>query len=242
MSISTYFSKAVNRGVSSAALGLVLLTGCVVHASDEVGAQTEDRQGSTPAVERQASTQSADGKAITLHGKSRQASEKFELETGLVIFELDHDGDSNVIVRLLDRDGKSVDTLFNQIGDFEGERGFEIRERGPYLLDIAADGNWNVTIRQPRPQQAEAAPTTLEGAGFGVTPFVQLEKGLNVFKMKHAGHGRFTVTLMDRDGHQVESLINTLGTFDGSKPVSIEKSGIYFLNVGGDGDWNIAVQ
>jgi hypothetical protein len=33
-----------------------------------------------------------------------------------------------------------------------------------------------------------------------------------------------------------------LGAFDGSKPVSIEKPGIYFLNVGADGDWSIDVE
>jgi hypothetical protein len=179
---------------------------------------------------------------IKLDGKGRQASDKFNLQSGLALIEISHDGDSNVIVRLLDENGKQIDTLFNQIGNFKGERGFMIPRDGECLADVVADGNWTLAIRQPRPTQGYSVPRTLEGTGYGVTDFIELNKGLKVFKMNHSGQGRFTVNLVDRDGRIVEPLINTLGTFSGSKPVSIEKPGIYFLNVAGDGDWTIQVQ
>ena len=143
------------------------------------------------------------------------------------------------MIRLLDEKGKDLDTLFNQIGTYNGEQGFAIPKGGRCLLDVAADGNWTVAIRQPRPIEGQALPTTLQGSGSDVTPFVQLDEGLVVFKMKHNGEARFRVTLRDQNGQLVDSLVNTLGAFDGSKPISIEKPGIYFLNVSADGDWSI---
>ena len=155
---------------------------------------------------------------------------------------MSHDGQSNVIIRLLDENGETIDTLFNQIGEFRGEQGFGLAGGGKRLLDVAADGNWTVAIRQPRPTAGQTPPTELQGRGYEATPFIQLEKGLVVFKMRHNGESRFRVTLRDENGRPVETLVNTLGAFDGSKPVSIEKPGIYFLNVGADGDWSIDAQ
>ncbi len=181
-------------------------------------------------------------KSIKLQGKGRQASEKFNLDAGLGIFDVDYDGDSNLIIKLLDRNGNQIDTLFNQIGTFKGNRGFTIPADGEYLLDVASNGNWSISISQPRPVEGNAAPSTMYGHGFGATEFVQLEEGLTVFKINYTGSGRFTVNLVDRDGHKIEQLINTLGPFEGSKPVKIEKPGLYFLNIGAEGDWTISVQ
>lgn len=216
-----------------ASLALVLLAGSVARAANNDEARSGNSQSS--------SVQTAQD-TIRLDGRGRQASQKFNLQPGLAVFKTTHDGSSNLIIRLLNHDGQAIDTLFNQIGKFDGERGFEIREAGEYLLDVAADGNWTVAIEQPRPTEGYTIPRTLEGHGYGVTPFIQLEKGLKVFKMRHNGSGRFSVYVMDQDGRKVEGLVNVPGKFDGSKPISLENPGIYFLNVAGDGDWSISVE
>jgi hypothetical protein len=182
------------------------------------------------------------GKTIKLHGKGRQASEQFALEPGLSIFEFTHNGTSNFIVKLLDENGKEIDTVVNQIGPFEGDYGFGYERGGRRLLDVTADGEWTVAIRQPRPTQGESLPASLQGTGTHTTPFLKLDKGLAIFKMKHNGDNRFIVRLRDKDGKLLEQLVNTLGAFDGSKPISIEEPGIYFLNVSADGDWSIDVE
>lgn len=241
------FVKFVS-GCPLATLGLVVLAGCVVRAADEQNLPLDEQQQTIEHADRQnGQLQSTEARNVgrenvQLQGKGPQASEKFNLEPGLVIFKVTHDGESNLVIRLLNRDGKAVDTLFNQIGEFSGQRGFTVREGGEYLLDVVGDGNWTVSVDQPRPTQGQAIPRQLAGWGFDVTPFVQLNKGLVVFKIQHRGDGRFTVNLMDHDGRLVESLINTLDNFDGSRPVSIEKPGIYFLNVGSPGNWTIDVQ
>jgi hypothetical protein len=213
-------------GVSSCALGVVLLSGSLVRGDDD----SDNTAGQRTAAGQQ-------NKTIKLQGKGRQASEKFVLEPGLSIFEVTNNGTANFIVRLLDENGKDVDMLINQIGPFAGDVGYGYEQGGRRLLDVAADGEWTVSIRQPRPTQGESLPATLQGTGSHATPFIQLEKGLVIFKMQHNGEGRFSVKLRDKDGKPIEQLVNTLGAFDGSKPISIEEPGIYFLNVSADGDW-----
>jgi hypothetical protein len=241
-------SSAAVKNLSCLLLGVVVFAGCA-HAADEATRQTGGNDNRSDAIsvrtggtEEGVEAQNATAKTIQLNGHGRQASEKFVLEPGLSVFTIHHDGDSNVVVRLLDREGKSVDTLFNQIGAFDGERGFAIAEGGQYLLDVAADGQWTIGIRQPRATEGQSIPRSLEGRGCGVTEFIHLDKGLAVFKMKHQGKGRFTVNLVDRDGHKIESLVNELGQFDGSKPINVDKPGTYFLNVAGHGNWTIDVQ
>jgi hypothetical protein len=179
---------------------------------------------------------------LKLNGRGRQASDKFKLEPGLTVFSVTNDGDSNYIVRLLDRNGKEVETLFNEIGPFTGEKAFFVPKGGQSLLDVQSNGNWTAEVNQNKPADNQSTPCTLQGKGYKATPTFQLDKGLVVFKLSHQGESRFKVALLDQDGRAVGYLVNTLGNFSGSKPISIEKPGVYFLNVSADGDWTIDVQ
>ena len=201
-----------------------------------------DNAQATQKQQTQQSTSRPQTDDIKLEGNGRQASKQFNLEPGLANFEVSHDGKSNLVIRLLDNNGKEVDTIFNQIGPFQGDRLLPIRSAVRGLLDVAADGNWSVTIRQPQPTEVASSPVTFQGVGYHATPFVKLDKGLNIFKMKHDGDMRFVVTLLDQYGKPVDSLVNVVGDFDGSKPISIDEPGIYYLNVSADGDWTIDVQ
>jgi hypothetical protein len=82
----------------------------------------------------------------TLKGKGQQASEVFYLNTGLARFEMTHDGDANFAIWLLDNEGDMIDLLVNEIGEFDGSKAVGISKSGIYLLDITADGNWEVSI------------------------------------------------------------------------------------------------
>jgi len=87
--------------------------------------------------------------SVNLEGSGQQASSMFNLNQGLAIFRMTHDGNSNFIIRLLDAQGNSVTTsLVNEIGSFDGSKAVHIDESGTYLLDISADGNWTVRIEQ----------------------------------------------------------------------------------------------
>jgi hypothetical protein len=61
-----------------------------------------------------------------------------------------HDGDSNFAVWLLDDEGDKVELLVNEIGEFDGSKAVSIRKSGIYLLDISADGNWEILFFRER--------------------------------------------------------------------------------------------
>ncbi|MFW6048381.1 MAG: InlB B-repeat-containing protein [Candidatus Natronoplasma sp.] len=73
--------------------------------------------------------------------------EPFELDGGTATFEMSHDGESNFIVQLYDKDGNVVDYLANEIGEYEGTKTVSVSEDIHYL-DIEADGNWDIEVTE----------------------------------------------------------------------------------------------
>jgi hypothetical protein len=92
---------------------------------------------------RQTATQSV---PLTLSGDGQKVSEIFYLENGLRRIEMKHDGSSNFIVWLIDDQGNKIELLANEIGSFEGSKAIGITNPGTYMLDISADGNWEISI------------------------------------------------------------------------------------------------
>jgi autonomous glycyl radical cofactor GrcA len=180
--------------------------------------------------------------SIALSGTGQEATSKFSLEKGLSIFRMSHDGDSNFAIWLLDDEGDKVELLVNEIGSFDGSKAVCIKKHGDHLLDISADGRWAITIEQPRPSSAPSVPKALKGKGQQASEAFSLDKGLARFEMTHDGDSNFAIWLLDDEGDNVELLVNEIGNFDGSKAVSIRKSGIYLLDISADGNWEISIE
>ncbi len=81
-------------------------------------------------------------------GTGQKATSLFSLNSGLAVFQMTHTGQSNFIVYLLDGAGDLVDVLVNEIGSFDGSKAAQAPTTGNYILDISADGNWEITIEQ----------------------------------------------------------------------------------------------
>jgi hypothetical protein len=79
-------------------------------------------------------------------GKGDKVTNFFVLNSGLQTFQMKHNGNSNFAIWLLDTDGQKIDLLANEIGDFEGSKALGIKKSGIYLLDITADGDWDISI------------------------------------------------------------------------------------------------
>jgi len=171
---------------------------------------------------------------ITLSGTGQEATSKFSLETGLSVFRMNHDGDRNFIVWLLNDEGDH--------GEFDGSKAVGITKQGDYILDISTDGSWTITIEQPRLSYASPVPKTLKGTGQQASEMFHLDTGLARFEMTHDGDRNFIVWLLDDDGNQIDLLVNKVGEFDGSKAVSIRKGGNYLLSISADGNWEISIE
>lgn len=102
----------------------------------------------TISVEQPSAPANAPTPPLTFTGRGQQISPMFRLADSLVTFHMTHDGSSNFAIVLLDDKGGWVELLVNKIGDFDGAKAVGIRRAGVYLLNITADGNWVVTIKQ----------------------------------------------------------------------------------------------
>ncbi len=193
---------------------------------------------------------------ITIEGTGDKASPKFELLAGIATFEMSHDGSSNFIVQLMSESGETIDLLVNTIGQYTGAKAIGVQkgallgaEPGMYLLNIQADGSWGITVRQTRFSSAPALPQNFNGKGDSVSPPFLLNEGLTTFTFSHDGSSNFIVQLMSDSGETVDLLVNTIGSYDGSKAVGVKRGalfgpepGIHLLNITADGNWSITIE
>lgn len=225
-------------------IGFFIIIGIFSGGNNSTPSSTSSNNGSTEKVGNSEPKEEVipEPAPIELSGTGQQASQKFTLENGLSIFKMTHSGTSNFSITLMDSDGQTVELLVNEIGKFDGSKAVGIEKKGEYVLDISANGKWTVDITQPRPNSPQSEAQTFTGTGQQATLIFNLDKGLKTFKMKHSGKSNFSVVLMDKKGNNIELLVNEIGTFDGSKAVGIDRSGLYLLDVAADGEWTISVE
>ncbi len=182
---------------------------------------------------------------IDLTGVGATATEPFQLEPGLTIVNMAHQGSANFIADLLDESGASVAPmgLVNEIGSFEGSQAVQIPAGGQHLLNVDADGSWGFTIEQPRPTDAPQT-TSFSGTSKTATEFFRLSGGLHRIQLTHQGDANFIVDLLDVNGASVVpmGITNEIGPFDGSQAVTVPGDGIYLFQVDANGPWTIEVQ
>jgi hypothetical protein len=152
-----------------------------------------------------------------------------------------HTGGSNFAIWLLDADGEHVDLLVNVIGRFDGSHAVALERAGTYLLDVEANGPWNVDVEPVATAAAVLAPTTLSGSSATASQPLRLERGLATFRMHGSGKGNFAVWLLDGE-HRIDLLANDIGAFDGSTAEHIPADGVYVLDVEANGPWTITVE
>ena len=179
---------------------------------------------------------------IALFGHGRQASPFFNLDSALTVVRMQHDGQSNFAIALLDSQGKQVASLANVMGIFDGSSAIGVESPGTYILDIAADGNWTVNITQPAPVTQLEPPIALSGSGIQASPFFNLAAGLVVVRMEHDGQSDFVVRLLDSLGNAISVLVDEAGPFDGSTAIGVPQTGTYMLDISADGNWTVEIE
>jgi hypothetical protein len=213
--------------------------------AQEQGVEPKEEQGqqaSKPAPEPQPEPAP---RPITLTGSGPEATRPFQLESGLTVIQMKHQGNANFIVDLLDENGNSVAPMgvVNVIGPFQGSTPVQIKRSGQYLLDVQNAGNWQIVVRQPR---VESAPkvTTFYGNSAKATQLFELSGGLHRVEMTHQGDANFIVDLLDENGASVLpiGLVNEIGPFDGSRAMTVPDDGIYLFWVEANGPWTTKVE
>lgn len=179
-------------------------------------------------------------KPTVIEGRGTKATEQFSLQEGLAVLKLSHKGESNFIVQLLNSTGETIEYLSNEIGDFQGTTALKIPKNDTYLLNVDADGDWEIEINQSTKTLKTENGSRIEGAGKNISGLVQLS-GLKKFTLNHDGESNFIVILLNSKGETMEYLSNEIGTFNGSMAKNIEQ-GTYIFDVDADGNWSIDIE
>jgi len=174
-------------------------------------------------------------------GFGQEATRNFSLSEGLAVVKLKHRGSANFIVSLLNDAGDGVQSFANLIGSCSISRAVRIPRDGDYVLNIKADGDWEITIAQPLPRETEFG-FFFEGDETSATRQFKLLDGLCRIKLKHRGDSNFIVTLLDEEGRPVGGIVNVIGNYEGSQAVKIKSTGTYIFDVRAGGPWSIELE
>lgn len=85
---------------------------------------------------------------VEFSGSGQSATEFFSLEAGSVDFRLLHEGEGVFIPSLVRSDGTRVESIVNESGDFSSRVTVNIKNAGIYLIDVLANGEWEIEVTQ----------------------------------------------------------------------------------------------
>lgn len=175
--------------------------------------------------------------AQSFSGSGAEVEQDVPITGGLTVVDATHtNGESNFQVSLV---GGEFDDLFvNVIGDYNGETAALIDE-GQYTLDVEADGDWEVEIRQPRAASGNSLPQSFEGDAPEVRGPFEFD-GSHVAAGSHSGEENFQVHVYPPEGSFGELVFNEIGEYEGE--TTFRHSGVGWVAVQADGDWSVELE
>lgn len=146
-----------------------------------------------------------------------------------------HEGAANFAIIGLDASNQNTgELLVNAIGSYSGSTAWGISGAGDTVtLQVMADGPWTITL-----SPLSAAPqlgTGTSGAGDAVFLYDGSSAGLAA---THDGEANFIVIEETGKSYSFGLLVNTIGAYSGTVPLS---SGPSVITVQADGNWTLAV-
>lgn len=177
---------------------------------------------------------------IAFSGSGSRVTDEFRIEGGFTTVEFQHGGGSNFIVELLDPAGDRRDKLVaNEIGDADGIWGEGV-EQGEWVMDVDADGGWEITVQQPRIPEGggEDLPYEDSGDDFGGV-FALDTDGMSRVWGLHEGSGNFIVESWTLEGerHRDTLVFNEIDEFEGE--TTLRHDGTTWITVEAGGSWEL---
>lgn len=86
--------------------------------------------------------------AQDFRGTGRQMTLPFPLQVGLARFDVEHAGDGEFVVLLLDGAGNVVERLVRAMGPVRASTAVRISGADSYLFDVRASGGWSIRLRE----------------------------------------------------------------------------------------------
>lgn len=154
------------------------------------------------------------------------------VSAGMVTAE--HSGSSNFVINVLDSTNQaSGDLLVNEIGSYSGTTAYGLTglSDDATSLEVTADGSWTIEIAP----LAEA--DQFEGSGSGDGVFLYSGEA-TAMDASHSGESNFTVWQMSDGWMGSDLLINEIGSYSGTVPLT---AGPALIVITADGSWELAL-
>lgn len=190
----------------------------------------------------------------------------FELEPGLAIVEMTHQGEGSFVVDLLPAERERISTpeqiefsgrqeggdnakavlaLADRTGPVDISRAVRITDTGDHVFEVKADGPWTVDVEQPNPSDASQT-ASFSGDDDTATPFFWLTSGSKEVTMTSPAGGELEVSLLDKDGNEVASVPSSETGRAGGEPsasstVYVPEDGVYLFDVRADNLWTVEI-
>ncbi|MWV40126.1 hypothetical protein [Natrialba sp. INN-245] len=198
---------------------------------EETDDDTDDEPDDEPEEIEEIDPQSFDG-------SGDDVIDGVSIEGGLTVVDATHSsGERNFQVRLVD-DSEFDEHFVNHIGEYDGQTA-ELVEMGEYMLEVNADGEWEIEVQQPVPNDVESLPQELSGEGnrvFGPFDF----DGTHTADGEHNGERNFQVSVYPEVGDFSEGVFNEIGEYDGSTTFSHDGPG--WVGIVADGEWSVSLE
>lgn len=156
------------------------------------------------------------------------ATDPFDLEQGLAIVKMTHQGEGSFVVNLLPAEqGENEPTperleffgdredggragaalpLADNSGSVDVSRAVPIPISGKHLFDVKADGPWTIQVEQSSPSEAPR-PTRFSGDDDSATPFFRLSSGPKTIDVTNPVGVEFAVLLRDANGNETARIL-----------------------------------
>lgn len=172
----------------------------------------------------------------TFEGTGNATKRGVTFERGFVRWNATHNGGGRFRIVATNSDGETQ-TVVDETGEYSGQLPGLVRD-GEYTLEILADGQWTIELRQPpREADGEGFPRSYNGTGSDVVYGPMGFEGNYVFIGSHSGAGRFNVMAWFRRPIRV---FDADGTADDTKQIAADLPG--WVSVQADGEWTLEIR
>lgn len=183
-------------------------------------------------------TVGSESEVMEYSGSGSSVIRDVEIDGGLTVVTVTHDGSGFFAVDLVPLAGEYDVSVAYGIGGYQGTSA-ELVDAGTYLIDIEADGDWELQVTQPRPTSGSSLPTTIRDDVpnvFGPFEF----SGVHIATATHNGEGLFGVDVLPPQGPYGEYIFIETGQFEGEATFRFE--GVGFVAVEADGTYKMTIE
>lgn len=170
---------------------------------------------------------------VSSRGKGNGYTDGFKLDAAPVFVSAKHNGVEPLKLRFMSSETRDSDELprnaFYDSSPFDGRFVWEEAQKDEYIINVTADGEWNLLISQGVPK-AEEVPLSMVGRDFEVFgPFE--EDGFLSLEYQYYGETWFEVNTVNEDGERESELFETNYLHNDIKGEIVEGSVAFSSNV-----------